>query len=264
MNIEIANRLQKLRKEKGYSQEQLAEALGLSRQAVSKWERAEASPDTDNLICLARLYGISLDELLATSDTIEDIKKSNEENEKKADKVHVSFSGIDVESKNGERVHVGFDGIKVHNGHVQCHDDCCHKNLSKTQRLVKEALDGFIFFGIIIAYIIMGTVFNLWHPGWIIFLFLPVLGSIVDIFIYKEITKFCYPVFITAIYLITGFEYNGWHPYWVLFLTIILFYMLFKPVDKIIHRNDPNYGKEEKEEDDFVNITSDGIDIEVK
>ena len=59
MNIEIANRLAKLRKEKGYSQEELAEKLGLSRQAVSKWERAESSPDTDNLICLAKLYNVS-------------------------------------------------------------------------------------------------------------------------------------------------------------------------------------------------------------
>lgn len=75
MNIEIANRLQKLRKEKGYSQEQLADALGISRQAVSKWERAESSPDTDNLICLAKLYGISLDELLSTDQSIEEIKQ---------------------------------------------------------------------------------------------------------------------------------------------------------------------------------------------
>ena len=52
MNIETANRLVQLRKENGYSQEMLADKLGISRQAVSKWERAEASPDTDNLCLL--------------------------------------------------------------------------------------------------------------------------------------------------------------------------------------------------------------------
>lgn len=70
MNIEIANRLVNLRKKKGFSQEQLAEKIGVSRQAVSKWERSEASPDTDNLIMLARLYEVSLDELLRTEDEI--------------------------------------------------------------------------------------------------------------------------------------------------------------------------------------------------
>lgn len=70
MNIEIANRLVQLRKQHGYSQDELAARLGLSRQAVSKWERAEASPDTDNLIMLSRVYGISLDELLRTEDPI--------------------------------------------------------------------------------------------------------------------------------------------------------------------------------------------------
>ena len=71
MNLEIANRLVKLRKENHLSQEQLAEKIGISRQAVSKWERAEASPDTDNLILLARLYHISLDELLKTEEPVE-------------------------------------------------------------------------------------------------------------------------------------------------------------------------------------------------
>ena len=69
MNIEIANRLCKLRKEHNLSQEQLAEKIGVSRQAVSKWERAEASPDTDNLIALAKIYGVTVDQLLTGSDS---------------------------------------------------------------------------------------------------------------------------------------------------------------------------------------------------
>lgn len=68
MNLEIATRLVGLRKANNLSQEALAEKLGISRQAVSKWERAEASPDTDNLIALARLYHVSLDELLKIND----------------------------------------------------------------------------------------------------------------------------------------------------------------------------------------------------
>ncbi len=64
MTIEIANRLVELRRNRGLSQEELAEKLGISRQAVSKWERAESSPDIDNIIMLSRLYGVSVDELL--------------------------------------------------------------------------------------------------------------------------------------------------------------------------------------------------------
>ena len=64
MNIETANRLYQYRKKNNLSQEELAAKIGVSRQAVSKWERAEASPDTDNLILLAKLYGVTLDDLL--------------------------------------------------------------------------------------------------------------------------------------------------------------------------------------------------------
>ena len=64
MNIETAKRLFEYRKANGFSQEELAEKIGVSRQAISKWERSESSPDTDNLIALANLYGITIDELL--------------------------------------------------------------------------------------------------------------------------------------------------------------------------------------------------------
>ena len=118
MNIEIANRLVNLRKSNNLSQEALAEKLGISRQAVSKWERAEASPDTDNLILLARLYGVSLDELLQTEDEIPMSDTSEyEETESWGDGeneeyVHVGFRGVHVKDKDSE-VHVGWDGIHV-------------------------------------------------------------------------------------------------------------------------------------------------------
>ena len=68
MNIETAKRLFEYRKANGFSQEELAEKIGVSRQAISKWERSESSPDTDNLIALANLYGITIDELLNGTD----------------------------------------------------------------------------------------------------------------------------------------------------------------------------------------------------
>ena len=85
MNIKLANRLVELRKANGLSQEALAEKLGLSRQSISKWERAEASPDTDNLIALAEIYGLTLDQLLGNSEIKEEPKSVEEpsESEKK-------------------------------------------------------------------------------------------------------------------------------------------------------------------------------------
>lgn len=59
----LQDKLYSLRREKGYSQEELAEKLDVSRQAVSKWERGESSPDINNIIAIAKVYDISVDEL---------------------------------------------------------------------------------------------------------------------------------------------------------------------------------------------------------
>lgn len=56
-----------LRKEKGLSQIQVAELLGVSRQAISRWEQGAALPTTDNLLKLAELYGVSVEALLKES-----------------------------------------------------------------------------------------------------------------------------------------------------------------------------------------------------
>ncbi len=72
MSYEFADRLIELRKKAGMSQEELAQRIGLSRQAISKWERAESSPDIGNLVVLAELYDVTLDELVKGSADIEE------------------------------------------------------------------------------------------------------------------------------------------------------------------------------------------------
>ena len=60
----FGEKLLRLRKEGGLSQEELAEKLGVSRQAVSRWENEGVLPDCGNLLELSRLFGVSTDYLL--------------------------------------------------------------------------------------------------------------------------------------------------------------------------------------------------------
>ena len=85
MNIKTANRLCELRKKHNLSQEELAAKLGVSRQAISKWERSESSPDTDNLIELAKIYNMTLDDLLNGDDAIDLINENKDSNNEHID-----------------------------------------------------------------------------------------------------------------------------------------------------------------------------------
>ena len=62
--IKTSDLLVKLRKERGITQVVLSEELGVTFQAVSKWERGENLPDSDLLLKLAKFYGITVDEIL--------------------------------------------------------------------------------------------------------------------------------------------------------------------------------------------------------
>lgn len=68
----IGTRIRALRIQKGYTQEYLANQLGISRQAVHKWEKNETRPDTDNLILLAEILGTTVEYI-----AVGDIKSNN-------------------------------------------------------------------------------------------------------------------------------------------------------------------------------------------
>lgn len=60
----LGEKLQYLRKEKGISQEQLAEQMTISRQAISKWELDTSIPDVENIIQISKLFDVTTDWLL--------------------------------------------------------------------------------------------------------------------------------------------------------------------------------------------------------
>lgn len=72
MNDTLGRRIQMYRTAQGLSQEALGARLGVSRQAVSKWEADGAVPDTDKLIALSKLFGISLNDLLQVEEPTQD------------------------------------------------------------------------------------------------------------------------------------------------------------------------------------------------
>lgn len=75
--MSFGNNLRLVRKEKGITQEQLAEILGVSRQAISKWESDSGYPETDKLVLLSKELGVSIDFLM--DNAAPDYKKEGEE-----------------------------------------------------------------------------------------------------------------------------------------------------------------------------------------
>ncbi len=68
--MDLKKKLSQLRKEKGLTQLELAEALQVSRQAVSRWEVGTAVPTLDNLVILSEVYGVPLDDLIQNETTV--------------------------------------------------------------------------------------------------------------------------------------------------------------------------------------------------
>lgn len=76
--MELAQKLIELRKAAGLSQDNAATALGITRQAVSRWEQGVNVPSLESLRALSRLYGVSLDELLCYDNAVPEKKEQGE------------------------------------------------------------------------------------------------------------------------------------------------------------------------------------------
>lgn len=201
MDYETGSRLASLRKEFGYSQESLAQELGLSRQAISKWERGESAPDTDNLIALSNLYGVSIDDLLHKN--IEELAR------KKNEKVLISITGDEEKSLNVRLPKTGSG-------------EAINKPLS--DKLLK-----FPFFVIVIvAFLLLGLFGNLWHPSWVLFLLIPsyYLVALACRMTGKKAFMLLMPLplIVTIVFLFAGFIFGIWKYAWLVYTLLPLYY----------------------------------------
>lgn len=232
MDAQIANRLADLRRKAGLSQEALAAKLGVSRQAVSKWERSEASPDTDNLIALASLYSVTLDELLygkdETSNTEQDETDATENaatapaDDVEQDDPNEDDADADADAKAGEHVNIGWDGIHVDNEakgeHVHLGRKGLHARDAAGHEVESDGAGGVT---------VDGTHYASWREareklG-------PDLGSTSPFL--RAWNRFPYGVFVAIVVLMLGISTGTWLPA-LLLLTIPIYHALGRSIDR--------------------------------
>ncbi|EFR45210.1 helix-turn-helix domain-containing protein [Streptococcus pseudoporcinus] len=73
----FAKQLKKYRLEKNYSQDTLADQLFISRQAISKWENGDSTPDLENLVKLAEIFDVTLDQLVRGKESTSSLDNEN-------------------------------------------------------------------------------------------------------------------------------------------------------------------------------------------
>ena len=213
----FGDNLYSLRKGKGISQDEFAESLGVSRQAVSKWERNEAYPDTENLIAIAKFFNVKIDDLINTPINANAVINADSE----------LISNKDIES--GEDRSKADDDVESDNDDGEDHGSNQTSVASYIWNSVPFAIVATIAF-LLIGFFIEGG----WSVSWTVFLLVPVYYSITDCIRRRSFSSFNYPVFVTFLFLLFGMIYGIWHPLWVIYLTIPVYYSIASAIDRAI------------------------------
>ena len=147
MDMTIGKRIAALRKEKGLTQEELAQHMGVSGQAVSKWENDQTCPDISALPRLARLLGVTVDELLEGKEETPAVRVLPPAERKDLKDMMLR---VTVDSADGDRVRVNLPmalvevamEIGMEMPQINGQDALKGIDLNKVLRLVREGLVG--------------------------------------------------------------------------------------------------------------------------
>lgn len=147
MNETIGSRIQKSRKERGLTQEELAAKLGVSSQAVSKWENDISCPDIALLPQLCRILGVTTDELLTGKNN--EVKMLAEKERKSLDELTLRVKML---SSDGDKINVNLPmtlvkicmelGVDIVPNHAEGMDSLRGIDLNKIMELVERGAIG--------------------------------------------------------------------------------------------------------------------------
>ena len=232
--MSFGDNLQYLRKRDKITQEELAEKLQVSRQSVSKWETGEAYPETEKIIVLCDIFGVTMDALMRG-----DVTASGESAEEHTQTVPevCADEGRTTDEKETEGAGTG------------------RAPSAQTKKLVflnaaGAAVTGVIMSCAVIAFFCLGGIAGLWHPGWLVFpLALSLCAFFDDVFakksapdvpvrplsarIFKGLAGMTMLLSVT-IYLFIGCVWGIWHPSWVIFIVAVVLIGTFDRISKII------------------------------
>ena len=223
--IQIGIRLAALRKEHGLSQEELAFRLAVSRQAISKWERGESLPDTENLIALSRLYEITLDELINGAPS-EEPKKSEEAPEEESEKK--SFRERRAERRQR----------RLEEDEEEEYADLHYHDPLSAELMVLKTIADFSPILISVIFLLWGFFGGAWHVSWTLYLLVPVFHSLYEACLQHRVSHFAFPILITFLYLLCGLLAGLWHPLWVIYTLVPPFYALASMIDRATRRRE--------------------------
>ena len=197
MSKDLGKRLKELRKESNLDTAGLAAKLSVRKKDVENWEQGGNSPDGEQLIALSHIYKMPIDEILLNFDT-----------------------DGDFEQFEGQQGYVRTETAQAVQAQVY-------------NPPAKSAYNWYMFpypIIIVFAYVLIGGIFDVWHPTWLLFLTIPVYYQLVTVNNAKtfrqKANRFPYPVICVIFYLTVGFDYDLWHPMWMVFLTIPIYYMI--------------------------------------
>ena len=259
MSLELGKRLAEFRKRNNFSQEELANRLKVSRQSICNWENGDASPSIDYLQDLARLYNVTIDDLINVNKNIDECYKKNEE---KGSYVHVSKKGIFInDSDEGDFFSIDENGIKIkEKGSSFDNEDekydfvndngkwkVIYNEKVKNRKIIKKVaglLDGIMALVISAIYLILGFLDNsLWAKMWPLFFTFLIPGGILRCIGLKKLNDFPIVFISLTVYFFLGTclpNNSGWHPYWVILFIIPIYYSIVNSIRAIIKEKKKN------------------------